>query len=384
MRIRWATVPVTVGATLALTAAAAFGATIMVDQDSLASPGNCAGSGPAYPTIQGGVNAASPGDTVEVCGAPAPYAGATVNTPDVHLLGVNDPVVSAPGATAITLNGNNDSISKFRITNSATGITTSPLASGYLISRNTIFNNSIGIFLGSSGATPTLVTRNTIANNNVPGAASGTGIYSDVALNNAVISFNRFDNNDNEQINITPSSGASDSGLTIQHNTFTNGGNTDVAFCPGCSSGVNNSTISNNKMTGEFNGNGSEIFIGGTSTNDTLQNNKITNSNFNGIAIRDTAQGISIVSNRITHPFNNGIDVSSTKPGAVTVTSNRVANAGNIGINMQAGTNQNRLTSNHATGSAGPFNCQDQNGLGTTNVWTSDTAAPSFPPGICH
>jgi hypothetical protein len=383
MRIRWATVPVTVGATLALTAAAAFGATIMVDQDGAASPGNCAGSGPAFTTIQAGVNAASPGDTVEVCGAAAPYAGATVNTPDVHLLGVNDPVVADPGNTAITLNGNNDSISKFRITNSATGITTSPLASGYLISRNTIFNNSIGIFLGSSGATPTLVTRNTIANNNAPGAASGTGIYSDVPLHNATINFNTFDNNDNEQINITPT-GPSDTGITIQHNTFTGGNNSDIAFCPGCASGVNDSTISNNKITDPHDpAGGSSIFIGGTSSNDTLQRNQITSSNFNAIAIRDTAQGINIVSNRITAPLNNGIDVSSTASGAINATSNRITNAANVGINLAGGTTGNRLTSNHAKGSGSGFNCVDGSSP-LANTWVNDHFAPSLPPGICQ
>jgi len=373
---------VTVGATLALTAAAAFGATIMVDQDSLASPGNCAGSGPAYPTIQGGGNAASPGDTVEMCGnTPSPYAGATVNTPDVHLLGVNNPVVTDPG-TAITLNGNNDSISKFVIAKSGTGITTSPAASGYLISRNEIVGNSIGIFLGSDGTNRTVVTRNIIANNNRPGAASGTGIYSDVPLHNASINFNTFDNNDNEQINITPT-GPSDTGLTIQHNTFTGGNNTDIAFCPGCASGVNDSTISNNKITDPHDpAGGSSIFIGGTSSNDTLQRNQITSSNFNAIAIRDTAQGINIVSNKITTPLNNGIDVSSTASGAINATSNRITNAANVGINLAGGTTGNRLTSNHAKGSGSGFNCVD--GPLPANTWVNNHFAPSFPPGICQ
>jgi len=385
MRIRWATVPVAAGATIVLTAAAAFGATIMVDNtDGMATPGNCNGSAPAATTIQQGVNQASPGDTVDVCGGGAPYAGATVNTADVHLVGVNNPVVTDPG-TAITLAANNDSITKFTITGSGTGITTSPLASGYLISTNNINNNSLGIFLGSNGASTTLVTRNVIDSNNAAGPVGGTGIYSDVPLHNAVINFNKFNNNDNEQINITPNSpGASvnDTGITIQHNTFTGGDNSDVAFCPGCNLGVDNSTISNNKLTDTANpAGGSSIFIGGTSSNDTLQANRITNSNFNAIAIRDTAQGISIVSNKITHPLNNGIDVSSTANDAVNATSNRIANAGNIGINLAAGTSGNRLTSNKAKGSAGPFNCQDL--AFPANTWTNNHSAPSNPPGIC-
>jgi nitrous oxidase accessory protein NosD len=385
MRIRWATVPVVAGATVVLTAAAAFGATIMVDHDGLASPGNCNGTAPAATTIQQGVNQAAPGDTVEVCGGGAPYAGAVVNTPSVHLLGVSNPVVTEPAGTAITLNGNNDTISKFTITGSQAGITTSPLASGYLITRNNINNNAIGIFLGSDGTTQTLVTRNVIDSNNGPGAASGTGIYSDVPLHNATISFNKFNNNDNEQINITPNIAASDTGINIQHNTFTNGNNSDVAFCPGCASGVNDSTISNNKMSDPHDpAGGSTIYIGGTSSNDTLQSNKITNSNFNGISIRENAGStgpISIVSNKITTPVNNGIDVTSPSSDAVNATSNRVTNPGNFGIHLGAGTTGNRLTSNHAKG-APVFNCVDESSP-LANTWTNDHSAPSNPPGIC-
>src|SRR5690348_2139075 len=67
MRFRVAMFPVVVVAALALTAAAAFGATIMVDSDGAATPSNCAGGAPgsAYLTIQGGVNNAAPGDTVK-------------------------------------------------------------------------------------------------------------------------------------------------------------------------------------------------------------------------------------------------------------------------------------------------------------------------------
>ena len=54
-------------------AAPALGATIPVDDDSMASPSNCNAATPASPTVQGGVNAAAPGDTVRVC--PGTYAG---------------------------------------------------------------------------------------------------------------------------------------------------------------------------------------------------------------------------------------------------------------------------------------------------------------------
>ena len=46
MRFRVAMFPVAIVATLGLTAAAAFGATIMVDSDGAATPSNCAGGAP--------------------------------------------------------------------------------------------------------------------------------------------------------------------------------------------------------------------------------------------------------------------------------------------------------------------------------------------------
>src|SRR5436305_1773555 len=131
VRLCWGLLPSAIVSTIGLTAATAFGATIMVDSHGAASPNQCNGSGPLWPTIQ---HAAAP------------------------------------------------------------------------------------------------------------------GIYSDVPLSNAVLTLNTFDNNDNEQINITPITG-NDSGLTISHNTFVNGDNSDIAFCPGCGKAVNNSTISNNRIT---------------------------------------------------------------------------------------------------------------------------------------
>ena len=53
MRFRVAMFPVAIVATLGLTAAAAFGATIMVDSDGAATPTNCAGGAPGSEKSQG-------------------------------------------------------------------------------------------------------------------------------------------------------------------------------------------------------------------------------------------------------------------------------------------------------------------------------------------
>src|SRR3954449_6739891 len=166
--IRWATFPAVVGATLALTAAAAFGATIMVDSDGHASPASCSSQAPAATTIQQGVNLAAPGDTVKVCGEPAAYAGANVSTPGEKLVGVHAPVVQAPGGAAftlyadktavrglqnaeigeaVTLKADKAAVRGFEIRGSQTGISTSSQFSGYHIVHNDIHGNAIGIFL---------------------------------------------------------------------------------------------------------------------------------------------------------------------------------------------------------------------------------------------
>jgi len=377
MRIRWATFPVTVGATLALTAAAAFGATIMVDSDGMASPASCSSTRPAATTIQQGVNQAAPGDTVKVCGEPTPYAGATVSTPGVKLVGVHVPVVQAPAGTALTLAADKTSVRGFEIDNSQTGISTSPQLSGYHIIKNDIHNNSIGIFLNSDGTIATMVSGNNIHDNNAAGSGSGNGIYSDTQLSKATIAFNQFVNNDNAGIFIAPQSGA-DSGITISKNAFSEELGSDVVFF----TTVNNSKIVRNTMSNAtadpINGN-SSIFIAGDSHADQVANNTITNPNFNGLAVRETAHDIKVSGNHITGAGNNGIDVSSTAPGAINAASNTIANSGNVGINFAGGTSGSNLSSNHATGSHGLFNCQDQG----TNTWVGNTAAPSSPVGIC-
>jgi hypothetical protein len=377
MRIRWATVPVTVGATLALTAAAAFGATIMVDSDGHASPASCSSQAPAATTIQQGVNQASPGDTVKVCGEPAAYAGATVSTPGVKLVGVHAPVVQAPGAAALTLDADKTAVRGFEIRGSQTGVSTSSQFSGYHIVHNDIHGNAIGIYLNSDGTFVSTVSGNDIHDNNAAGAASGNGIYSDQQLSKANITLNQFVNNDNAGIFIAPQSG-SDSGINIVKNSFSEELNSDVVFF----TTVTNSKIARNSMSNAtadpVNGS-SSIFIAGDSHADQVTNNTITNPNFNGLAIRETAHDIKVSGNQITGAGNNGIDVNSTAPGAVNATSNTINNSGNIGINFAAGTSGSHLTSNHATGSHGLFNCQDQG----SNTWVGNTTAPSSPVGIC-
>jgi hypothetical protein len=390
MRFRVAMFPVVVFAALALTAAAAFGATIMVDSDGAATPTNCAGGAPgsAYLTIQGGVNNAAPGDTVKVCGEPAHiYAGATVATHSVRLVGVNNPVVQAANTSsnAFTLNADKVTVKGFEIQNSAAAIFTSQNHSGYQILHNNMHDNAIGIYLQSNGTYHTLIAHNNIHDQNLALPGGGNGIDNETAASNVTITENQFTNNDNEGILLNPQSGA-DSGFVISYNTFSQELGSDVAFLQT----VNNSKVVHNTMSNTSadpaNG-GSSVFIGANSSNDTVATNTIRNPNFDGVAIRDTAHDIAVSRNTITGAGNNGLDVSSTAVHAVSAVGNKIVSSQNFGINFEAGTNGNNLTGNHATLSGGADNCNDLSTgtgtAGTANTWASNTAAPSHPVGIC-
>src|SRR5436309_3112083 len=191
MRLRWGLFPVAVIATVGLTAATAFGATIMVDSDGAATPTNCAGGAPgsAFLTIQGGVNAASPGDTVKVCGEPTPYAGATVATHSVKLVGVNNPVVQAANTSsnAFTLNADKVTVKGFEIQNSAAAIFTSQNHSGYQILHNNMHDNAIGIYLQSNGTFHSLIAHNNIHDQNVALPGGGNGIDNETPASNVTI-----------------------------------------------------------------------------------------------------------------------------------------------------------------------------------------------------
>src|SRR2546430_446165 len=59
------------------------------------------------------------------------------------------------------------------------GIVTSASFSGYQIRNNIIQDNTIGLYLNSSGDFQTVVEQNLIRDNNNAGVEGGTGLYSD-------------------------------------------------------------------------------------------------------------------------------------------------------------------------------------------------------------
>lgn len=352
MRVRWATFPAAAVATLALTATAAFGATIMVDSDGAATPTNCAGGAPgsAYTTIQAGVDAANAGDRVKVCGESTPYAGAVVNK-SVQLIGVANPVVTQAGGTGLSLQADSITVKRFEIAGNATGIATSSSFSGYNIVNNNIHDNTDGIQLNSNGTLPTSVTRNTISDNSNAGINSAT-------LSKATIGTNVFA--DNVVFGVILSPAGTDTAIIVSGNKFSGGGHSDIVF----NGTVSNSNITNNVITDDHvaSAGAGAIFVGGASQNDKVANNTVTNAN------------------------NIGIWVNSTALGAATVRANKVTDSLSAGISFDPSTHGNTIVRNLSSGSGG-VNCNDSSTgsgtAGTANTWVFNHTAPSSPAGIC-
>jgi hypothetical protein len=199
--------------------------------------------------------------------------------------------------------------------------------SGYQISNNIIQDNPIGLYLGSSGAFQTVVEQNLIRDNNNPGAAGGTGIYSDQGLSNALIQDNRFaGDNFTAGMNLIGAVGPV-TNVTVSTNDFEDG-NQLVLF------NVDNSLVDANTFTGTTL-NGTAIFAGGGNDDLTISGNIITNRSGNGISVTDGGFGFgsnsdaTIIGNIITQDMSL---LSSTAPGSTRTMINVSQTTGNSSV----------------------------------------------------
>ena len=183
---------------------------------------NPGGTGGCFSTIQAAVNAASPGDQINVAagtypegvnvnkrvtlrGAQAggdPRAGACDNQP------ATESVVSGNGGTTpFYLTASDVTIDGFTVTGQTNvnqfgaGIVIASGIAGAHVVNNKIHDNVVGLFLANnSAANQGIIRRNLFCNNTQSGSASGHGIYSDqfVAggpIRNVLIDSNNFVNN---------------------------------------------------------------------------------------------------------------------------------------------------------------------------------------------
>jgi hypothetical protein len=303
-------------ALLLLPASAAAATTLYVD-GTLGNDANpCTSSGPgACMTIQAAINMASPGDIIKVAAgtylepAPGPLTvdktltllGAQAGV-DARTRGGAESIVTDPQGTSVSANGvvidgftAKDSVSAYP----GFGIWLNSGIRGTQILNNIIQDNIVGIGLanqiGSVLATITpadqaLIEHNLIQNNNVPGAASGTGIYTDEFVGGSttgdvLVDENTFKGNDDAGIDIsnTDASGGVFN-LDVSTNSFDGNGRAVVFF------NTHNSTVHDNSITNSTLAGSAAIRLFDKNTNLTILRNNLTNGL--GYAIRLTNFGI--------------------------------------------------------------------------------------------
>ena len=283
---------------------AAAAATVYVDGNvGMDSPTCGTAPGPAAcRTIQTGVNNAGPGDTVMVAPSvyPEPAAGPLTINKKLTLLGAGagvdartrvgpESIITDPQGTSIT--ASNVVFDGFTVQNSTTsaftgfGIFMAPATSGTQILNNIIANNIAGIGLGGSNVT---IRHNAIRANNAPGAASGSGIYTDQFVGgnsetNILIEENDFTGNDDAGIDVsnTDASGGVFN-LNVLSNAFDANGRALVLF------NTHNSTIQDNRMTNSTTPLSAAVRLFDNNTNLTITFDNATNGAGHAVRISFT------------------------------------------------------------------------------------------------
>jgi nitrous oxidase accessory protein NosD len=298
-KIRWQMCLVIVAALLALTAAPAVAATLVVDDDGLASATDCDAVTPAdSSTISGAIVIASPGDTIKVC--PGLYAEqvsinktltllgaqATVDARTRVTLPANESIIDHPcgpvqiAADGVTLDGFTVQGSTLPDPCFLSGIWMNPGGTGSQggaqILNNIVQNNISGIELDSTcAATTTLVQFNLIQNNNNPGPGAGNGIQTNFGLCNADIDSNEFSGHVNSSVLVV----AASSGLAVSNNELVGGTSERIVF-----GSVSTSTISGNVSIGSTSSGTIRLFGG---NNNIAVDSNVLRNGMRGIRVDD-------------------------------------------------------------------------------------------------
>jgi hypothetical protein len=317
-RIRQAfTIAVLVGLIGLVTPTAAMAAVLVVDDDGVQCPGA------PYTTIQDAVNAASPGDTIDVCAGTYPEAAGgplTINK-SLTVLGAQDGVdARGPrGAESIIADIQGTSVAAssvvidgFTVQNSSLaaftgyGIWMNPGVSGTQILNNVIQNNIAGVGLANGGSAQAVIRHNLFRSNTLPGGATGSGIYTDEFVGGPIVRNVLIEENDFRQhsgsggaINISntafPAGGVF--GLDVNSNVFDANSRAFVLFNTHEST-FDDNTVTNSTFVGSadvrlFDGNSNLLF-----TNNDLRNGP-------GHAVRFSDLGLGGPSSNVDFHFNN-------------------------------------------------------------------------------
>lgn len=263
-------------------------ATLVVDDDGMASATDCNATITAFSTISAAETAASPGDTIKVC--PGLYSEQVfIDVNNLTLLGAqagvdartrafvpaNESIIDHP-CGPVQIAADNVVLDGFTVQGSSlsdpcfiAGIWSNPgflgNNGGYNILNNIVQNNIFGIFLNSNCTNPTLVRFNLIQNNNNPGPGSGNGVESELGLCNTTIDRNKFSGHINASVLVF-----SASNLDVTNNELVGGTPERIVF-----GSVSTGTISGNVSIGST-GSATIRLFGGDS-NVTINGNTLLN-----------------------------------------------------------------------------------------------------------
>lgn len=375
---------------------------IVVDDDRAQCPGA------RFRDLQTALDAAPGGAIVRICAGT--YAGPITVRKGLTLRGATPArVVQAcadPGdarASRVTggiqVTARNVTVSGLVVAGpAATGIATSSSASGYLLARNMLAGNAVGVRLETDGSDWAGVIANCFLGNNAPGAVTGVGVYSGTRVDNIEISHNVFRGQAGRSIWLA----GAQQDLLISLNTLFNDGSIEVGPADGLE-------MARNVVLGAS-GPG---FLVHTGVHDAeIVNNHIEEATGAGIAFAPTAGGrpnigISVLRNTIIRSTGDGVQVAATTGIYVNnnllfqnagngiallgaygtdIKRNLVESNGTSGIFADGATRANNIESNLARGNTGD-DCHDDsrgdNTGGTANFWDANAGTRANRQEIC-
>jgi nitrous oxidase accessory protein NosD len=325
--------------------------TLVVDDDGLATDGNCDALSPTFMFISAAEAVANPGDTIKVC--PGLYAEQVAITKTLTLHGAQATVdarsrVTTPAQESVIdhpcgpvqIMADNVVLDGFTVQGSTlsdpcfiAGIWTNPAFSGtqggHQILNNIVQNNVSGIELDSTCVNPTLVKHNLLLTNNNPGPGSGNAIQTNFGLCNATIDANKF----------------------MGHLS------TSLLMVAG-QSGI---TISNNELVG---GTPERIFLANTTASSITGNVSVGSTSSGTIRLYSGNSGLTISGNTLVDGVR-GIRIDDLDPGTPGANSSVVAHQNCIQGNSIAGL---ELGTGDYTGT-----------LNAENNWWGSSTGPNHP-----
>ena len=376
-------------------------------------------------SIQGAVNAAKPGDTIEV--APGTFKEKVFINKPLTLLG-NKAGVNP--VTGLRNNGANETV----VTSFAVQGTSNVRIDGFslndpggvplldqLNNADTIVNN---IVLPGAGE-GALLFKGSLTNfsdNEIQATLSGDGIgvvgsksspLNDTLQGNLVFSaaLNGIDvfGADGLVVKNNLVQGSKGTGLNVQQSTDVNASdnllvtnNIGASFSNSSFDLLQGNTVEFSRFEGIFatfdktdlilantvdgnatSGVGSAIVLDGVSGGEAVENNSVLNNHSNGIEVDFASPGVKVSGNTVEGNGGDGIGVNFTSN--ITLAANVAENNRAVGIHLDAKTAGNFVTGNVALNN-GVFDAEDNSTgtgtAGTANLWKNNTIGTANPPGL--